>query len=270
MISCGKHVDLASVRIKGPLQGDIEALFLGPRSVIGEIEAFLDQGVDIDRPVLAGAFARMQQHVLDDRVGALAVLHHLFEIALQHVGQLVEFLSYACRRQAATGLSSIAQFIDQFGRERREIVDEIERVLDLVRDAGGELAERGELLGLDKAILCGAQFFQRHRQFARAGFHAFKQARILNREHRLCRERLKQINGVFREFAGLLAPDDECANGSVGTQQRHDQQGAEPGADDDIEDGWIGIVLNVRNLDRDASAVPLRRPPCRRCGYDDP
>ena len=42
-------------------------------------------------PVLAGALARMQQHVLDDRVGALAVLHDLFEIALQHIGDLGDF-----------------------------------------------------------------------------------------------------------------------------------------------------------------------------------
>ena len=44
-----EQIDLASGRIKGPLQGDIEALLLGPRSVIGEIEALLDEGVDIDR-----------------------------------------------------------------------------------------------------------------------------------------------------------------------------------------------------------------------------
>src|SRR5207249_3389081 len=56
----GKHVDLTSVGIKGPLQGNIEALFLGARPVISEIEAFLDEGVDIDRSVLAGALARVQ------------------------------------------------------------------------------------------------------------------------------------------------------------------------------------------------------------------
>ena len=94
---------------------------------------------------------------------------------------------------------------------------------------------------------------QRLGEVAGLRLHLVEQAHVLDRDHRLSGEGLKQINGVFREFAGLLAPDDECANGSVGTQQRHDQQGAEPGADDDIENGWIGIVLNVRNLDRDAS-----------------
>jgi hypothetical protein len=32
----------------------------------------------------------MQQHVLDDRVGALAVLYDLVEIALQHVRDLAD------------------------------------------------------------------------------------------------------------------------------------------------------------------------------------
>ena len=82
-----EDIDFAGSRIEGPLQRDIEALLLGPRPVIGEVEAFLDEGVDIDEPVLARAFARVQQHVLDDRIGALAVLHDLVEIALQRIGQ---------------------------------------------------------------------------------------------------------------------------------------------------------------------------------------
>src|SRR6476659_8742826 len=33
----GKHVDLTSIRIKVPLQGDVEIRFLGPHSMISEI-----------------------------------------------------------------------------------------------------------------------------------------------------------------------------------------------------------------------------------------
>src|SRR5258707_490351 len=88
----GKHVDLPSVGIKGPLQGDIEALFLGPRPVISEIEAFLDQRVDIDRSMLARALARVQQHILDDRICALAVLHHFVETAEKLLTKLSGFL----------------------------------------------------------------------------------------------------------------------------------------------------------------------------------
>ena len=55
VISCGNRSTSPAAGIEGPLQGDIEALLLGPRPVIGEIEALLDEGVDIDRPVLSRA-----------------------------------------------------------------------------------------------------------------------------------------------------------------------------------------------------------------------
>ena len=137
----------------------------------------------------------MQQHVLDDRVGALAVLHDLVEIALQHIRNLADL-----RAQLVVEIGSgkrLPQFVDKLDRDGREIVDEIERVLDLVRDAGGQLTERGELLGLDQAVLRGAQVLQRLRQFAGAGLDAFEQAHVLDRDHRLVGEGLQQLNGAL-------------------------------------------------------------------------
>jgi hypothetical protein len=49
--------------------------------MISEIEAFLDEGIDINKSVFTRALARVQQHVLDDGVGPLAVLDNLVEIA---------------------------------------------------------------------------------------------------------------------------------------------------------------------------------------------
>jgi hypothetical protein len=37
----------------------------------------------------------------------------------------------------------------------------VEQFLDLERDAGGELAELRELLGLNQPVLCGAQVVER-------------------------------------------------------------------------------------------------------------
>ena len=89
-MSCGNTSTSPAAGIKRPLQRDVEALLLGPRPVIGEIEAFLDEGVDIDGPMLARAFARVQQHVLDDGIRALAVLHDLVEIALQSIHNVAD------------------------------------------------------------------------------------------------------------------------------------------------------------------------------------
>jgi hypothetical protein len=77
-----EQVSFASSGIKRLFHHDIKILFLSPRAMIGEIEAILDETVDIHRPALPGALARMQQHVFDDRIRTLAVLHDLVEIAL--------------------------------------------------------------------------------------------------------------------------------------------------------------------------------------------
>ena len=90
MISWGNRSTSPADGSKRPLQSHIEARLLGSRPMIGEIEALLDQGIDISRPVFSGAMTRMQQHVLDDGVGALAVLHDLVEIALQRIGDLAD------------------------------------------------------------------------------------------------------------------------------------------------------------------------------------
>src|SRR5277367_4504254 len=85
-----EQIGFASSRVEGPLNRDIEVLSLRPRPVIGEIKAFFDESVDIDRSMLAGTLARMQQHVLDDGVGAFAMLYDLIEIALQHTRDLID------------------------------------------------------------------------------------------------------------------------------------------------------------------------------------
>jgi len=80
--------------------------------------------------MFAGAFARMQQHVLDDGVGALAVLDNFFEIVFQRSRQLVDLIPHLAVKRR--GREHLEQFFGQFRRQRGEIVDEIERVLDLV------------------------------------------------------------------------------------------------------------------------------------------
>src|SRR3974377_2078687 len=47
----GKHVDFTGSRIEGSLQGDGEAGLLGPCPVLGEIEALLDEAIDVDESV---------------------------------------------------------------------------------------------------------------------------------------------------------------------------------------------------------------------------
>jgi len=174
--------------IKKLLYIDLEALPFCASAMIGEIEALLDERVDIDRPVFARTFARVQQHILDDGVGAFAVLNDLVEVVAQSVRQFSDFAArFVIARHSA---KAFPQFVDQFRRNPREIVDEIERVFDLVGNARCELPERCQLLGLDKAILRRPQVLQRLGQFARAALDTLEQPRILYRQHRLRREGL--------------------------------------------------------------------------------
>ena len=68
------HLDRSDNAIELPLQGDVEALILGARAMLGEVERLLDESVDVRRLPIAAPAARMRQHVLDDAVGAAAVL----------------------------------------------------------------------------------------------------------------------------------------------------------------------------------------------------
>ena len=61
-------------------------------------------------------------------------------------------------------------------------------------DAGGELAEGGELFGLYQAILCRPQILQRFRQLAGAGFNTLEQPHILDGNGRLVGKRRDQLN----------------------------------------------------------------------------
>ena len=96
-----------------------------------------------------------------------------------------------------------------------------------MRDTGSELPERGELLCLDQAVLRGAQFLQRLRQFARARLNAVEQrtfsiaitawsAKVLTSS--IC----FSVNGCTSERAKLRTPI-----GAPFPQQWNTENGAE-------------------------------------------
>jgi hypothetical protein len=81
-------------------------------------------------------------HGPHDGVGAAAVLLH----GLRVYAQVLEQVGYAL---VGAGLAQgVRELLDQLQVHLREVVHEVERVLDLVGDPGGELAERGELFRL--------------------------------------------------------------------------------------------------------------------------
>ena len=59
----------------------------------------------------------MQQHVLDDGIGALPVLFDLGEVALQRIHQLADFGVHGIVQMNM--IQRLAQFLQQVGRKRR-------------------------------------------------------------------------------------------------------------------------------------------------------
>ena len=90
-----------------------------------------------------------------------------------------------------------------------------------MRDAGGQLTKRGELLGLHQAVLRGAQVLQRLRQFARAGLDALEQPHVLDRDRRLVGERRDQLDLLVGERPHLRTGQDQDADRDALAQHRN-------------------------------------------------
>jgi len=80
---------------------------------------------------------------------------------------------------------------------------------------GGELAERGELLGLHQAILRGAQIVEGFAQIGGALAQFPQQACVFDRDHGLLGEIAEQVDLLVVKEADLLAIDGDHANDFV-------------------------------------------------------
>src|SRR5262249_57258242 len=105
--------------------------------VIGEVQRLLGQSVNVDAAVLTRCAARMLKHAANDSVGALAMLDDLRKVIREGVD---DFIDLSLRLRAKRGycrIHRIPQLLEQLARQARKIVDEVQRVLDLVGDTGG-------------------------------------------------------------------------------------------------------------------------------------
>ena len=123
--------------------------------------------------------------------------------------------SARCSGVSGAPAQQLGEFVEQLARKSGEVVDEIQRVLDLVRDAGGELAERGELFRLDQPVLRLAQVVERGREFARARLDLVEHARVLDRDRRLVGEALQQRLFLQGKWPGRRARDENRADAAI-------------------------------------------------------
>ena len=220
MTSCGTTSIELGLRCEVALQRDVEVLILGAGAVIGEVQRLLDQRIDVGLLPVARAAARMRQHALDDAVSAPAVFDDLGQVAGQQVHRVLQLGALVLVRLRQQRIDRLLQLVEQLARQAREVVDEVQRVLDLVGDAGGELAERGHLLGLDQVGLGGLQSLQRVAQLG-------EQAHVLDGDNRLCSEGFEQLDLLRRERTGLGSTQGYSADGRAFAQQWCSEDGTE-------------------------------------------
>ena len=156
---------------------------------------------------------------------------------------------------ASAGRRGLLQLVQQLDRQAGEVVDEVERVLDLVRDAGGQLAERGHLLGLDQVGLRRLQLLVRLAQFLLAAALLLEQLGVAHRQRRLGGEGLDEFNGLRGEIAKFAAQHDKPAEDAVLEQQRDGEQRVISGPAELVpafRGDEIGRVRQIGHLDRRA------------------
>src|SRR5262249_21996424 len=88
----------------------------------------------------------------------------------------------------------------------------------------------------------------RLRQLAALFLDLAEQARVLDGQHRLRRERLQEINGTLGKVARLLAPDHERPDDTICADQRHDEARPKSGPHCDLSHRAWRLVANIRDL----------------------
>ena len=123
-------------------------------------------------------------------------------------------------------------------------------------DAGGELAERRQLLGLDQSVLRDTQVVERSGKFFGACLQLVEQPGVFDRNNCLIGKRLEQRQLSRCERAGLGSVDYDRPDGSAALQKRCCEQTAKAGL---LRfDAFVSVIgLDIRNLNSGAGLLDL-------------
>ena len=129
--------------------------------MVGELRILIEQQVDVDGLRVARVLPRVREHPLDDAVGPASVFPNLRHIHFEVAEHLLDELAIQLRLSLGDLRKLLLQFLDQFLRENREVVHEVERIADLVGDPRREGAERRQLLLRDDLLLRALEIVER-------------------------------------------------------------------------------------------------------------
>ena len=167
------------------------------------------------------------------------MLHHLPKIVLQQPRQFAGIFAGLVIKQGRR--QHLAEFVDQFDGNSREIVDEVERILDLMnveRRAADHLQHVG-----GRGLL-----LQRFSEVIGLRPDLVEQPRVLDRDHRLIGKRRDQLDLLPGERLRDRTAGCNHADGDALAQKRNAEHGAEVAAPDRFSPRVIRIGQHVRNV----------------------
>ena len=94
-----------------------------------------------------------------------------------------------------------------------------------MRDTGGELTERGELLRLHQTVLRRPQIIEGSGKLSRADLDLVEQTDVFDGDHRLIREASHELDLAIGKWPDVLSRQDEYADGRAFAQQGNTQHG---------------------------------------------
>lgn len=117
-----------------------------------------------------------------------------------------------------------------------------------MRDARGELSERGELLGLHQPVLRRPQLLQRFRQFARTRLDTLEQTNVFDGNGGLIGERRGEFDLLVGKRPHLGTRHDDDADRLAFAQHRDADDGTEITQPLCLVEGVVGVRLDVGNV----------------------
>ena len=135
---------------------------------------FAQKIVDVGQLAIPGPPAQ-HEHVMDDAVGAFAVLVYTLQVAGQIVRDILDQGPLGVAESRPVLIDNFQQFRHHFHGDLREVIDEIQGVSDLMGDAGGELAQGRQLFLHDDLVLGPAQLDQHAFQLIVLVLQVFRQ-----------------------------------------------------------------------------------------------
>ena len=220
------------------LEGYVVEAEPGPGAAPGDGGELAHELVQVGLAPLARAAASELRHALDDGVGAAPVLQHQAEVVGQDRGGVVDL---GAERRIEVGIGAVKCLTDLLAavpRELGEVEDEVERVLELVGDAGGEHAHGGHLLLQGELFLCAQHLLVALLELAGALGDAALQGGVVlleapveagvgDGDGGLGREDLEHLEPPGREGAGgEVVLQVERADRLAPVHQRHAEDGA--------------------------------------------